>query len=158
MERTFLMCRLSSLSAFVALALSAGCASIEPPAGYVPLKDPGRWDFRAMSAEGTTLALSVRDNEAGKHGDLTYWSTAFKHEKVKLGNYRLIAEGDIKTDAGREGKLIELRTQTGSAEYVWLVALFVNPSKIYVVEAGGPTKQVDADRDKLLGAIKTLRE
>lgn len=150
--------RLFSVGLFAAMLLAAGCASIEPPAGYVPLAESGNKDFKAMSAEGNTLALSVRVNEAGKHGDLGFWTTAFKHEKVKLGSYRLIAESDIKTNAGSEGKLIELRIQTGAAEYVWLVAMFVNPSTIHVVEAGGPTKQIEADREKIVAAIKTLRE
>jgi hypothetical protein len=152
------MSRITAALVVPALALLAGCASIEPPAGYVPLKNPGNKDFKAMSAEGSTIALSVRENEAGKHGDLTYWAAAFKHEKVKLGSYRLIAESDIKSNAGAGGKLIELRMQSGAAEYVWLVAIFVNPGRIYVVEAGGPTKQIDADREKIIAAIKTLRE
>ncbi len=142
----------------LACASSAGCAAlIDPPPGYVPLRETGDYDFLAISARGNTLSASGRGNEGGKPADLAFWAEAFKHEKVELGRYRLQAEQEIRTEAGREGRLLDLRLGQGAAEYTWLVALFVDPSRIVTVEAGGPTAQIAPDREKLLGAMRTLR-
>ena len=145
-----------------ALAVLACCGGgcgpkVEPPAGYVPVKDAGDKSFMAVSARGNTIAVSTRRNEGGKYGDLTYWVDAFKHEKVALGRYRLVKEGEIETTGGWKGRLLELHLGQGAAEYTWLVGLFVDPQRICTVEAGGPTKPLEEDMDRLVGAIKTLR-
>ena len=137
-------------------ALSGGCALIDPPPGYVSLRDTGDKAFLAVSAKGNTLAVSDRENEGGDPADLSFWVEAFKHEKIEPGRYRLQGEEPVRTTDGRDGVLLDLRLGHGAAEYTWLVALFVDPSRIVTVEAGGPTKQIDPDRDKLVTAIRTL--
>lgn len=142
----------------MACALSTGCAIlIDAPPGYVPLRERGDNDFLAISARGNTLAVGQRGNEGGPPADLSFWVEAFKHEKVDLGRYRLQAEEDLHTDAGCDGRLLDLRLGQGAAEYTWLVALFADPSRIVTIEAGGPTIQISPDRDKLLAAMRTLR-
>ena len=135
-----------------------GCTTtgIETPSGYVPLQNTGDKSFLAVSARGNTLGISERVNEGGKPADLAYWTEAFKHEKVELGRYRLNSEQSIRTDQGRDGMILDLRLGQGAAEYTWLVALFVDPSRVVTVEAGGPTRQIAPDRDKLVAAIRTL--
>jgi hypothetical protein len=138
-------------------ALSGGCALIDPPSGYVELDVTGDKSFLAVSAHGNTLAVSDRRNEGGDQGDLAYWVEAFKHEKVAPGRYRLEQEEQVQTRDGREGVLLDLRLGRGDAEFTWLVAFFVDSSRIVTVEAGGPTLQIAPDRDKLVAAIRTLR-
>jgi len=142
----------------LAFASLGGCVlPIDTPAGYVPLRDTGDKDFLAISARGNTLAVTEGGNEGGRPADLSFWAEAFKHEKVELGRYRLKSEQEIRTAAGREGRLLDLRLGQGAAEYTWLVALFVDPSRIVTVEACGPTSQLDPDRDKILASVRTLR-
>jgi len=149
------MKRLLALAAGIAIA---GCAApMEPPSGYVPVQDAGGRRFLAVSARGNTLSLTDRPNEGGKYGDLGYWVDSFKHEKVKLGAYRLAAETDFKFDNGKVGKLLDLRMGQGSAEYTWLVVLSVDAWRIVTVEAGGPSGQIQEDRSKLEEAIRKAR-
>ena len=135
---------------------AAGCRTIEPPAGYVPLRNPEPRKLAAVSAVGTTFAVSEHPNDGGRHADLAYWVTAFKHEKVTLGRYRLEGEEPITAEGGREGRLLDLRLGQGAAEYTWLVALYVNDSRIVTAEAGGPSAQMAGDHDRLIAAMQRV--
>jgi hypothetical protein len=141
----------------VSLLAAPACLTIDAPAGYVPLDNPGDKAFAAVSARGTTFAMSDRPNAGKSNGTLDFWRDALKHEKITLGRYRLSGDEPLRTDAGWDGRLLDLRLGRGAAEYTWLVALFVDPGRIVTIEAGGPSAQVSEDRDRLVAAMKSLR-
>ncbi len=145
-----------------AACFAAGCVTIEPPAGYAPLPDPGDKAFLAVSPKGSTFAMSERKNLGGRYAGLDYWVEAFQHEKVTLGGYRLAGGKDIETAKGLKGRVLDLRLGEGAAEYTWLVAIFVrppstwDPGQVVTVEAGGPSAQIGLEREKIEAAIRTL--
>ena len=146
------------LPACAACLLSAGCLRrIDPPKGYVPVEDPGRFKLKAVSAQGTVFALRQWSNPGGEQADLSYWTQAVEHEKVDVQGYKMRRRGEIETTEGRTGTLFEFETGSGQGMYLWLVALFVSPTEIAAVEAGGPASQLEPDSDKIRGAIKTFR-
>jgi hypothetical protein len=139
------------------IGLSAGCGDIKVPDGYVSLEYPGRYNIKAVSARGNRFAMTTWDNERGESANLAYWTAAVEYQKVEQEGYRLDGREKIKTDSGTEGVLFDLRVGSGAAEYTYLLAVFVTPTTIYTVEAGGPTAQIGPDREKLMRAIKSLR-
>lgn len=138
------------------LALATGCARIDAPTGYVEVKNVYGYDYKAVSAQGNVFALTSRDNPAGE-GDQTFWSQAVEHQKVAIDGYRLEGREEIKSESGLGGTLFDLRVGSGSAEYTYLLALYVSPRTIYTVEAGGPSKRIEADRAAISRAMTTLR-
>lgn len=138
------------------LALATGCARIDAPTGYVEVKNVYGYDYKAVSAQGNVFALTSRDNPAGA-GDLTFWSQAVEHQKVAIDGYRLEKREEIKAASGLAGTLFDLRVGSGSAEYTYLLALYVSPRTIYTVEAGGPSKRIETDRAAITRAMASLR-
>lgn len=139
-----------------ALAGSAGCTRIDAPSGYVVVRDPYGYDFKAVSASGSVFAMTARENP-NRDAGLDFWTRAVEHQKVTLEGYRLSGRSEIKTRAGQPGALFDLRVGSGNNEYTYLIGLFVTPRTIYTVEAGGLSKQIENDRVAIGEAMASLR-
>ncbi len=152
------LARVLTAAAPLAVGLLSGCAapSLEAPGGYVKLRQPFPYDFKAVSAQGAVIALKTRPNEDAA-ADLAFWSQAVEHQKVDLDGLRLAARDAIKSKSGREGVLFNFESGEGQGEVTYLVGLYVTPERIYTVEAGGPADVVAQDLEKLRTAISSVR-
>ena len=152
------MQRLSFLAGVFALMNLVGCVAphITAPAGYVPLRHPGAYDFRAVSAHGNVVALRTRPNE-DKAADLEFWADALEYQKVDLDGMKLVEREPLKSDNGRDGMLFHFELGEGQGRVAYLVGLYVTPERIYIVEAGGPAERVAADIEKIKKSMRSLR-
>jgi hypothetical protein len=143
--------------ALVTLGVLTGCtAALQAPAGYVKLREPFPYEFKAVSARGGVIALKTRPNEDAA-ADLAFWSQAVEHQKVDLDGLHLAGRESIKSTAGREGVLFNFETGEGQGKVTYLIALYVTPQRIFTVEAGGPAEIVAQDMEKLRTAILSVR-
>jgi hypothetical protein len=141
----------------LALGSLSGCtAALEAPAGYIKLRNPYPYDFKAVSARGGVIGLRARPNEDAA-ADLSFWSQAVEHQKVDLDGLRLAGRENIKAKSGLDGVLFNFELGEGQGKVTYLVALFVTPQKIYTVEAGGPADIIAEDMEKVRQAMLSVR-
>lgn len=134
-----------------------GCsARIQPPPGYVAVREPAPYDYKAVSATGNVLAVTRHANEQAG-ADLAFWSAAIEHQKVTLDGMKLVARDAIKSGEGREGVMFCFEEGDGAAKLTYLVAVFVSQEGVDVVEAAGPAERMAGEMDKLKGAMGTLK-
>ncbi len=136
------------------LPVLAGCPGprTRGVAGYVPLKNPGRYQWKAVSAKGNVLALSVRANEHAS-GNLAYWSAAIEHQKVDIDGLKLIAREAIKNKEGLEGTFFHFETGEGQGRVAYLITLYVTSLKVFTFEAAGGAESIGEDLAKLRTAM-----
>lgn len=150
--------RLHVVAALTSLMLASGCANhhaLTTPEGYVSLKNPGAFDYRATSAHGTALALSSHPNE-DRNGGLKFWSDAVEYQKVTLDGMKLAARDSLKSSDGVEGTLFDFRSGEGDGQLAYLIGLYVTAEKVHVIEAAGPASAVEADHEKLRTAMASF--
>jgi hypothetical protein len=137
--------------------LMTGCtAAIDLPDGYVKLRDAGPYDLKAVSANGTVIALTSRANQHDE-SDLAFWSRAVEYQKVDNDGMKLAGREDLKSDGGLDGVLFNFETGQGNGRLTYLVAIYVTPRQIHTIEAGGPADKIEADTDKLRAAMRSIR-
>lgn len=148
MKRTLLLCGL-------AVIILSGCHAYKAPAGYVSIEDKGIYDFRAVSAEGCYYAIRSAKNQ-GK-ASLDFWVKASTNELTEGKGYRLLADEQETTDAGKPMRMLQLSTTKVGQELLYLVALTVSSAKIGIVEAGGPMEQLQKDLPAVMKAAKAVK-
>jgi len=149
------MPRVALLCCLVLPVTPIGCATLEVPEGYIKLKDPGVYDFKAVSARGSAIALSSRANEDRSAG-LEFWVAAVEHQKVDVDGMKLVAREDIRSRSGLDGVLFHFEIGEGQARLAYLVALYVTPGRIFTIEGAGQADALAADMDKLRRSMQSL--
>jgi len=140
----------------VLLVLASSCVTMDPPAGYVRLRNPGPYEMKAVSARGQVIALSSRANEDSK-ADLKFWSDAVEYQKATLDGLKPIGRETVRSERGLDGTLLTFESGEGQGKMTYLVALFVTPSRIHTIEAAGPAVDLKTDMEKLRKSILSLR-
>lgn len=137
------------------LALCAGllAACTTPPPSQTPDGFANYADtqaLRAVNAERVVYQVRQLDNKP--RADLAFWRVAMKEHLLKSG-YVLVSEGEL-GDAARPGYYIETSAPRGSADYNYLVAIFVQDAHITVIEAAGELAAYKAQRAQIFAAVK----
>lgn len=157
-QKTITRCRIGrgAVALAVLVGLACGCATFDPPEGYVKVSKAHGYDLKAVSARGNVIALSSRANE-DRDADLKFWADAVAYQKADVDGMQLASSEPIKGKSGLEGVLFNFESGEGQAKTTYLVALYVTPLKIYTVEATGPTSELEKDMDKLRTAMTSFR-
>jgi hypothetical protein len=138
------------------IALLSGCATMDPPAGYVSVKHSATHDYKAVSAKGCVIAMTRHENP-DSNADLSFWTQAVEHQKVDLDGMKLTARDDLKSNAGADGVLLRFESGEGQGRLVYLIGLFVSRMNLSVIEATGPADELEKDMPKLKESILTIR-
>lgn len=140
------------------LAVAGGCvpSALTTPADYVRLaKPPYPYYYKAVSAEGVSLAMRQEDNPEG--GTVEFWAAALKNQLVGARGYTLRGESAAASADGVAGKRMDFTANLQGRDMAYLVAVWVEGKAIIIVEAGGPKEKFAADRAKIEAALKTVR-
>ncbi len=141
-----------------ALALGGCIHSFDLPAGFarVPTKlDNDIYHTRGVSADGVVIAL--RAAKKPENSDLDFCAKATVNRLTSAGQYRLVENEEITTEAGLDGRLMTFSTERHGVEFTYVAAVFVTDGELLIAEAGGKTALVKRDWDKIIRAIKTVR-
>jgi hypothetical protein len=117
-------------------------AHLETPGGFAEIGGD-KYDYRASNPEGVMVAVKSHPNDLS--GNLEFWSRVVSHRLEEAGYRR--EDGDpraVKTGRGLEGRQLKYTVDRNGRPHAYVVTLFVTPSRVYVVEAGGDTAYVDA--------------
>jgi hypothetical protein len=117
------------------------------PEGFAPFRL--KRGFAAVSPDDVVFRVRVTKNKP--RADLAYWTEALRTRLVEAG-YRLTGEGEMPS-AGAAGRYLELVAPDGERDARWLVALYVDGSRITVIEAAGEAARFAARREAIVKAI-----
>ncbi len=130
-----------ALAFIIATVVFGACAPrIKTPAHFAQLRDPGRFEYRAMSSDEVTIALKKRKNEPS--GDLEFWTRVIKEKIPLIYGYTYIGEQNVRAGGGTEGKVIEYKVEQEDGKYI---------------EAGGREQVFEAHRKEILSAATSMR-
>jgi hypothetical protein len=142
----------------LSLAALAGCGrSFVPytPTGFVDLGDSyPHGEYRAATADKVDIGVRAFDNEP--KGNLPFWSRVLERRIREMGGYALLDKRDVAAQGGLTGVAMRFGHDEGKTPYLYTVALFVTPKKIYLVEAGGEKDEVTKVEPLIQEAITRL--
>lgn len=119
------------------------------PAGFASYDSKDK--LQAVNAQ--RVVYQVRSIENKPQADQAFWQLALKERLLKAG-YVLVAEGPVESGA-RKGYFIETSAPRGSADYMYLVAIFVQDRQITVLESAGEISAYKAQREKIFAALRS---
>ncbi|MDH4188790.1 MAG: hypothetical protein OEW21_01105 [Betaproteobacteria bacterium] len=105
-----------------------------------------------QAASFDRVVYQVKRVENKPYADLAFWQVALKERLVKAG-YVVTAEGAIEA-GGQKGYYLETTVPRGSADYSYLVALFVKDKNLVLIESAGELAAYRAKREKIFAAIR----
>ena len=129
--------------AVLATACGPSFVTSNPP-GFVELEnDYDAYDYRATTAEGVVLAVRELDN--AEDADVSFWLTAIKNKMKERGGYAFISEAEVKSADGVSGTQLRYgRDDKSNNPHLYYLTVFVTDAKIWLLEAGGTKKLVEA--------------
>jgi hypothetical protein len=140
------------------LAFSAGCISIQPPAGFVLLEDSAG-EAKLVSTDDARIW--VRDFSVKKqHGDLAFWSQTLRNELVAYRGHVFVEERKVEDGDGQDGVELLFDVNAQGEAHRYLVALFLYEglfsNTVRVIEFGAPRAVFDKHLEAVRGAVKTM--
>jgi len=132
----------------------SGCttARVGPPHGFAVIEPGEGYRFRAVSPDGVVVAVRREANDP--KGDLAFWSGALD-AKLRRDGYRALEARDVEAK-GMKGKQLRYAIDRGGREHSYWVSVFVTPTAVVTVEAGGDHELFARESEALLRAIATL--
>jgi hypothetical protein len=117
------------------------------PEGFAAYHERKR--LRAASPDGVVYRVRVQKNKP--EADLAFWEEAMRTRMFEAG-YHLVDEQRIQS-GDREGALLELSAADGENDQSYLVAVFVDGSKLIVFEAAGEVERFGPRQDAIHASI-----
>lgn len=145
--------------AFLLLPLwSLACgpsATVRTPEGFAQLDGGDDYAYRATSAQGVVIAVRTVDNDP--HGNLAFWSDLLDRDLRQRGYAKDGERREVKTREGLVGRQLRYAIDKDGRPHRFWLSVFVTPSVVVTVEAGGDEAFFDADAERLVDdAVSTL--
>jgi hypothetical protein len=132
-------------TALLAAVFASGCGrpfNVNTPPGFVDFGDRyGSTEYRAATADGVVLGVRAFDNDP--KGESAFWLRAIENRMRDMGGYALLDKHDVKNRAGEPGTELKFGHDEGNQPSLYVVAVYVSPTKVFVLEAGGAKDQVE---------------
>ncbi len=150
---------LMAIASTVAI-LAGGCmprGRLAMPEHFVELDEQRRGDYevRGMSADGVVIGLRRHANL--KNGSLPFWQDALRNELVGRGYQPTGEMEEITSNGGTTGKLMTFKTTSRGTEFLYVLAMYVQPAQVTTVEAGGKADVVRKHLDALKESMRSVR-
>lgn len=147
--------RIGYFIVLAATVLSASCVSLKAPSGYARRAESGRYDFKAISTDGSVISLQSHRNEDREQGTLAYWTEAARKQLTLSRGYELKEEGSFATSKGPGRWMLFSRRYKGT-DHLYLLGLVIEGRRIYALEAGGEVEHFQKDLPRVIQAFGTL--
>jgi hypothetical protein len=138
--------RLARAFALVVALASLGCGRpfhVTTPPGFLELHgEEVPFAYRAITPEGVVAAIRVVDLEDDS-GGLPFWSRAVTVRMREIDGYALLGESEVRSADGTAGRELRFGRDQGGKPYLYTVRLYVAQSRLFVVETGGPSREVE---------------
>lgn len=147
------------LAVHVAATIIGGCvpSKMEIPDSFMRVdKDNlGRYDQRAVSADGVVLACRTQANPGC--GTLKFWGDAAKNEMTGRRGYSLTDDSAAESYSGLPGRLMAFSATKRGAKLTYMLGIFVKGDRVFLAEAGGRAEAVKPLNTELRVALQSVR-
>jgi hypothetical protein len=141
------------------LALATGCGrpfDVKTAPGLIELENQEpEYAYRAIAPEGVVMAVRVVDTK--DRGDLEFWTRATTLRMRQLDGYALLGTGDVKTRDGTPGHELRFGHDESGKPYFYTLRIFVAHKRLFLVETGGPQREMDNYKTQLDWMQSTLK-
>lgn len=132
--------KLHALALLVLLTSACGpSVQLNLPERFVTLaEDPvgqERYALRATTPDGVVVGVQALEHRVD--GSLAFWQEALTRRVRDQQGYALLSDASIEAGSGEVGHLLRFGRDLDGHTYRYTIAVFVTPSRIYLVEAGG---------------------
>jgi hypothetical protein len=138
--RTLALAALALLAAF-----SVGCGRpfhIATAPGLVELENQEPdYEYRAVAPEGVVMGVRVIDIH--ERGDLEFWTRATTLRMHQLDGYALLGTSDVRSRDGTTGHELRFGHDQNGKPYLYTLRVFVAHKRLFLVETGGPQREVE---------------
>ena len=138
------------LLAVVLLGSVVGCQYALPP-GYVKVEPGFEYRFRAVSADGSAIALRTEENP--ENGDLAFWEKAVKGRLVDVRGYRLVERKEVSRREGKPGTEMTFDYERKGVAYCYVVMLFVDGRQVHSIEIAGLKQKIGPELPAIKEAV-----
>lgn len=150
---------MSPRSVLLAMMVLAHCAcvpfSLTTPADFARIDSPPRpYQYRSMSAYGA--ALAVRSEANPSHGSLDFWAEAVDRTLRGTRAYHPAGMVNVHARNGTPGRRLEYRYGDPQSGSVYLVVIYVNRERVWILEAGGTQEAFTRASAGLTAAIESF--
>lgn len=131
--------RLFFSAASFALALVA-CGrpfDVKTAPGFLEVKTPSSYDYRAATPDGVVVGIRVIPVEGEGSDDLAFWTHAFTIQLRDVNGYALLESHDVQSLDGAKGKQLRFGHDDNGVQKIFWVTFFAEPKRLFIVEAGG---------------------
>jgi hypothetical protein len=143
---------------FCLLALaSAACGPgfhLKTPDGFVELEDQEEYAYRATTAQGVVIGVRAEPNRP--KGSVAFWTDAIDIKLRNIG-YTAVGAKDIKTKSGAKGKQLRYTRTIAARPHTFWLTVFATDADIFVIEAGGDTRDFDKSKDEVTSVIESFK-
>ncbi len=136
--------KLLAIAAVMVAAAGCGGRPFVPatPPGFLDLEDRyGDTEYRAATPDG--VVLGVRTFENKPKGELSFWARSVHNRMRDVGGYALLETKQVKARDGLAGTQMRFGHDEGKEPHLYVVTVFANDDRIFVLEAGGSKEQVE---------------
>jgi hypothetical protein len=113
-----------------------------------------RREARAVSPDN--VLLRVRAEKHRPEADLAFWQEALLERMVAAG-YRQAGDPEPITVDGVQGALVTFNAPVGVDDYAYMVGIFPDGKRLYIVEAAGEISRFEPRREAIEAAVSGLR-
>ena len=152
------MSRLFLLALSLLLPGLAACGKpfdIKTPPSMIELPHQTDYAYRAMTPDGVVVGVRVIE-DAGK-ADVAFWSRAVALHMNELSGYALLGTGDVTAQGGVKGKELRFGHDERGKPYSYIVRVFVEGDRLFLVEAGGTKGEVEKAAADIAWTMDSLR-
>ena len=127
---------------------------IKTPSGMVELDKTTEYPYRAMTPDGVVLGVRVvKDSKAG----VPFWAQAVALHMKELSGYALLATREVASLDGSKGTELTFGHDESGKPYTYVVRLFAENERLFVVEAGGTKDEMERAKPTVEWALATLK-
>ena len=144
-----------------AAALLAGCGrpyEVATPNGFIDFGDRyesnGAHEYRAATADGVVIGVRAFDNDP--KADMALAVRALEN-RIRFGQgYALLAKHEVTARNGQKGTMLEFGHDEAGGPHLYYVAIFIDDSHVFLVEAGGKKDLVEKAKPSIDWAVQNF--
>jgi len=128
--------------------------TVTVPDGFVELQNEHFYNFRAVSANNSVLAIKYVSNK--EKGDLAFWYKVITNFIILKKAYKFVKEDKYTCTNGVEGKAALYETVFRGEKTKYFMTLFVTKSNVIIIEFTADEKYWDNEFKNIEKFIKDM--
>ena len=139
---------------FILILIACQPYTITTPDGFVKLQNEYNYDYRAVSADNSIIAIKYHDND--EEGTLEFWYKVLVNYFTFKKAYKFLESKNLKSANSIEGKGAIFETIYNGIRTKYFIFIFVTKDKVYSLEYTAKADNWDKDFKILEKTIQSM--